>query len=158
METANVFMCDFNLAQEIKRLLIFAEYYSGKQEIQVSLGFEKISGKPKINIPIKVFNGREWFMSILGDEELGPEYKGEKFDIIFLSAESLRKYYGHDYKMDLRTILEKYGNEQTKVIIFRCSVCVECNDFVRHKYTDVDFEFADQNYIFKYFNEYIVFE
>lgn len=158
METVNVFMCDAQLAEQLNRLLIFAEHYSGKPVKEVALGFETISSKLKVNVPIKIFEGREWFMSILGDQELSPEYKGEKFDIIFLRAENLRKYYYHDYKMNLRTILEKYGKEDTKVIIFHCTACVECNDFVRHTYAGINFEFADENYIFKYFKEYVVFE
>ncbi len=119
----NVFMCDLQAAQKLEK--IFPKETT-------------LFGGPKV----RIFQGREWFIALPDDDELGPEYKGEKFDLIFMTANSLKKYYHHGYKLDLNTILKKYGKESTKVIVLRCGACSDCNDFVENKYKDLHCDFV----------------
>lgn len=92
--------------------------------------------KQKINI----FKGREWFL-LSSDDELKPKLKeGEKMDYIFITAESFKKYLFHSvYHLNLKKVLEKYGNKNTKVIIFSC--CNDCDGFVKNRYGNIITDF-----------------
>lgn len=88
----------------------------------------------------KVFKGREWF---LNSGEIIPELpENERFDYIFMTAESLKKYFFHPiYCLDLKKILIKYGMEETKIVVFSCNNCWDCNNFVRDNYKDLNIDF-----------------
>ena len=121
MTTINVFIHDLLVSLELKK--IFPNETT-------------LFGEPKV----KVFQSLEWFFTSPDDSWLGPDYKGDKFDFIFITADSLKKYYYHPYKLNLRTIIEKYGKEGTKVVVTKCTSCGDCNDFVKSMYSDMDID------------------
>jgi len=120
---------------------------------------DTLFGKPKV----KIFSGREWFMTKNPEDELGREYQGEKMDYIFVSAEHTAKYRTHPgYKTDLAVIKEKIGKEDAKVVVLECRACSECNEETRYAFEDVITEFFKyyhyedrQVLLERYFQEYL---
>ncbi len=110
---------------------------------------------------LKLFFGREWFMSCDRQVELGEEYKGEEFDYMFFNAESLKIYHinYHHFALDLNNVGAK---QDAKFIIFSCDACSECNLFVKEIYKNLQLDLIKQNgiedypaIIKKYFNDFL---
>jgi len=142
-KTLNIYMCDTYMANGLRK--IFDQKPS-------------IFGKPKL----KIFSGREWWL-LVSDDEIEPSpTEGEKMDYIFMTVEKLKKYYSHPvYQLDLKKVLNKYGNDNTKVILFSC--CSICKDFVQDMYKDISIDFQERGFpvediIEKYFTDYLAID
>jgi hypothetical protein len=95
---------------------------------------------------IKIFTGREFWLCVNNsEEELKPMCNGEKIDFLFISAENLAKYAFHPhYQFNLEKVIEKFGDENTKIFILSC--CEECNNFVKNSYKNLSMELVAHNH------------